>query len=106
MTVATIHWLFGSNRTPALGCDRVESFPESNYFVVMNRGHMYKVGLETAKATTADFESLRSTFLQILQETPGETSYVSVLTSADRDEWAKVSQVFLNLYPAKHSKQL
>lgn len=105
MAVATIHWLFGSNRTPALGCDRVESFPESDYFVAMNRGHMYKVGLETAKATTADFESLRSTFLQILQETPRETSYVSVLTSADRDEWAKVSQVFLNLYSARHAKQ-
>lgn len=89
--VATVYWLFSSNRTPALGCDGYDRFPESDYIVAMKRGHAYKIPLKDHNGQTIAYDKLKSIFEAIIQQTPEETNWTSLLTTANRDEWAKVS---------------
>lgn len=89
--VATVYWLFSSNRTPALGCDGYDRFPESDYIVAMKRGHAYKIPLTGHNGQTITYDKLKSIFEAIIQQTPEETNWTSLLTTANRDEWAKVS---------------
>lgn len=89
--MATVHWLFSSNRTPDLGCDRYDRFPESDYLVAMKHGHGYKVPLRDHDGQTITYEKLKSIFQVILQQTPDGTNWASIFTTANRDEWAKVS---------------
>jgi hypothetical protein len=89
--VATVYWLFSSNRTPALGCDGYDRFPDSDYIVIMRRGHAYKVPLKRHGGQAITYEKLKNIFAVILQQTLDETNWASILTTANRDEWAQVS---------------
>lgn len=94
--VATVYWLFSSNRTPALGCDGYDRFPESDYIVAMRRGHAYKIPLTSNNGQTIAYDKLKNVFEAITQQTPKETNWTSLLTTANRDEWAKVSCDLVN----------
>lgn len=89
--VATVYWLFSSNRTPALGCDGYDRFPESDYIVAMRRGHAYKIPLTSHSGQTLAYDKLKNIFEAIIQQTPKETNWTSLLTTANRDDWARVS---------------
>lgn len=92
--VATVHWLFSSNRTPAPGCDQYDRFPKSDYIVVMKNGHAYKAQMKDSSGQTIKYEHLRSVFQEIAQTAPEDTNWASILTTANRDEWAMVGMIF------------
>lgn len=94
--MATVYWLFSSNRTPALGCDGYDRFPESDYIVAMKRGHAYKIALTGHNGQTVTYDKLKNIFEAIVQQTPEENNWTSLLTTANRDEWAKVCNVLSN----------
>lgn len=97
--VATVHWLFGTNRTPALNCDHHEPFPESDYLVIMKHGHAYKVPLRDHNGQVVTYEKLTSIIQTIAQQSPDGTNWASIFTTANRDDWAKVSTyIYLKEY--------
>ncbi|RFU79325.1 polyketide synthase [Trichoderma arundinaceum] len=89
LDMATVYWLFSSNRTPALGCDVYDRFPDSDYIVAMKRGHAYKIPLKSHSGQALEYEKLKSVFQTISRHTPDETNWASILTTANRDEWAR-----------------
>lgn len=101
--VATVYWLFSSNRTPALGCDGYDRFPESDYIVAMRRGHAYKISLTGRDGQTIAYDKLKNVFEAIVQQTPEETNWTSLLTTANRDEWAKVRMILFQVYFLRRS---
>ncbi|PON28957.1 beta-ketoacyl synthase domain-containing protein [Trichoderma gamsii] len=96
LDMATVYWLFSSNRTPALGCDGYDRFPESDYIIAMKRGHAYKIPLTGHNGQTVTYEKLKNVFEAIVQQTPEETNWTSLLTTANRDEWAKARDEILS----------
>ncbi|KAL6899961.1 polyketide synthase [Trichoderma evansii] len=95
LDMATVYWLFSSNRTPALGCDGYDRFPESDYIVAMRRGHAYKIPLTSNNGQTIAYDKLKNIFEAITQQTPKETNWTSLITTANRDEWAKARDEIL-----------
>ncbi|KAL5354342.1 hypothetical protein ACLOAV_000431 [Pseudogymnoascus australis] len=102
LDMATVHWLFSSNRTPDLDCDRYDRFPESDYLVAMKRGHAYKIPLRGHNGQTITYEKLKTIFQIILQQTPDGTSWASIFTTANRDEWAKAREDMMALTQSNH----
>ncbi|KAL7917758.1 hypothetical protein ACQKWADRAFT_331646 [Trichoderma austrokoningii] len=96
LDMAIVYWLFSSNRTPALGCDGYDRFPGSDYIVAMKRGHAYKIPLTDSNRQTISYDKLKNTFEAIVQQTPEETNWTSLLTTANRDEWAKAREEILS----------
>ena len=88
--MATVYWLFSSNRTPALDCDGYDRFPDSDYIVVMKRGHVYNVPMNCS-GHAVTYGKLASIFEEISQHTPEGINWASILTTANRDDWARVS---------------
>ncbi|KAL7894249.1 polyketide synthase [Trichoderma sp. SZMC 28014] len=96
LDMATVYWLFSSNRTPAFGCDGYDRFPESDYIIAMKRGHAYKIPLTGHNGQTVTYDKLKNIFEAIAQQTPEETNWTSLLTTANRDEWAKARDEILS----------
>lgn len=88
----TVYWLFNTNRTPVLECDRADRWPGNDYIVVMRHGHAYKVPLCDADGQTISHGKLKAIFKAIIQQAPHEVNWASIFPTANRDEWAKVSQ--------------
>lgn len=86
-----MHWLFSSNRKPVLDCDHYERFPESDHLVAMKNGHAYKIPLKDDSGQVVTYEKLKSIFQMIIEQSPGEANWASIFTTANRDDWAKVS---------------
>lgn len=86
----SVNWLFNTNRTPAPGCDRVDRWPENDFVAVMRRGHLYKVPLRGHDGVTITHERLKAVFQAILRQPLPEVNWVTILTTDNRDEWAKV----------------
>ncbi|KAB5577906.1 putative polyketide synthase [Coniochaeta sp. 2T2.1] len=102
LDMATVTWLFGTNRTPALGCDRMDRFPESDHVVVMKRGHAYKVPLQEPGGQVLSAEKLELIFETISGLIPEETNPACVLTTANRDEWAETREQVKATNQANH----
>lgn len=84
-------WLFNACREPCVGIDRLRKYPNEDYIVVMRRGHIYKILLE-AGTPSISLEVLKAVFGRILESNITTTSWLSILTADERDEWAKVIQ--------------
>jgi len=81
-------WIFNTGREPRLGSDEIYQFPGYNHIIVFRRGHAFKVELRE-NGQNVPYTLLRDTFQEIIN-TVGETDWAGVLTSDDRDKWAKV----------------
>lgn len=91
LSMESISWLFNSNKTPVQGCDRVDRYPGNEYIVAMRRGHVFQIPLREEDGLLVPQAKLIATFQAIL-ETPLETqNWAPMLTTDNRDEWAKVS---------------
>jgi hypothetical protein len=90
LCMESVHWLFNSNRTPVLGCDRVDRWPGNDYLVAMRHGHVYKVPLMLADGQKISHLRLKAIFQAIIQLAPEEVNWASVLTTGNRDVWSKV----------------
>jgi hypothetical protein len=81
-------WLFNTCREPHIGVDVTIKYPSSDVMVVMYRGHFFKVELRE-NGQTISHSRLKATFETILN-TVKDDSWVSLLTTNERDNWAKV----------------
>lgn len=89
-TVATLHWLFSSNRTPAPDCDTYNRYPESDHLIAMKRGHAYQVPLRDGNGQVIAYDKLKSIFETISKQAPNDINWVGILTADHRDKWANV----------------
>lgn len=97
LCMETVHWLFNSNRVPVIGCDHVDRWPENDYLVAMRYGHVYKVPLRILDGQKISHEKLKAIFQAIIDLPPKEVNWASVLTTGNRDVWAKVRFLALRL---------
>lgn len=82
-------YLFNACREPKVGLDVMHQYPRSDYFVVLRRGHVYKVDFEELDDSTQR-ERLESIFEAILEDSPEQIDWLGILTADDRRSWAKV----------------
>ncbi|KAI9711036.1 MAG: polyketide synthase [Bogoriella megaspora] len=97
----TVYWLFNSNRTPVLECDNADRWPGNEYLVVMRRGEAYKVPLRGDDTEVISHQKLRNVVQDILeQDLPAEMNPACILTTGDRDDWAKVRKEIIAYSPS------
>jgi NADPH:quinone reductase-like Zn-dependent oxidoreductase len=81
-------WIFNTAREPCLGSDEMHKFPGYNHIVVFRHGHAFKVDL-MENGANVPFAHLRDTFEDIINHVGEEVEWAGILTSDDRDNWAK-----------------
>ena len=84
-------WLFNSVREPGHGRDTMRKYQASNNVVVLHRGQAFQITIHGDLETVSQ-EWLEAIFKHILEISTGEMSWMSILTTANRDEWASVSE--------------
>ncbi|KAL4751731.1 hypothetical protein BDW72DRAFT_202796 [Aspergillus terricola var. indicus] len=89
-------YLFNTVREPTLGVDFMRQYPGNDYFVVLRRGHVYKIEFDPS-AHHAQYERLEGIFQAILDMRIVEVDWFGVLTAGDRISWAKTRQEFMHL---------
>ncbi|KAI0599931.1 hypothetical protein F4775DRAFT_591035 [Biscogniauxia sp. FL1348] len=80
-------WLFNSTREPGLGVDTMRRY-EGDYCVVLRRGHMFKVALREGDENVSQVR-LEAVFDAIVDNVGDDKSWDGILTSTNRDIWAK-----------------
>lgn len=90
LCMESVNWIFNTNRTPVLGRDRVDCWPNNDYIIAMRNGHAYKIPLLKGDGQEVTQTELSAIFLKVLAETPTEDNWLSILTTANRDDWARV----------------
>ncbi|KAL2816617.1 hypothetical protein BDW59DRAFT_166262 [Aspergillus cavernicola] len=85
-------YLFNTTREPSLGVDVMRRYPGNEYFVVLRRGHVFKVGFNQQ-------ERLEGVFEAILETAVDDVDWLGILTAGDRISWAKTRQSFIDLSP-------
>jgi hypothetical protein len=85
-------WMFNAVREPNLGCDKMQRYPGNDYIVVLRRGRVFPVQL-VENGENVSFEKLQATFQTIgdLELDEKDDSWAGILTTDERDSWAKVS---------------
>ncbi|XP_068139865.1 LOW QUALITY PROTEIN: carnitine O-palmitoyltransferase 2, mitochondrial [Drosophila tropicalis] len=92
LDMSQYHRLFGTSRIPRLGKDELVHAPESKHILVMRRGHMYAVNVLDSSGFIESPSVIIGRLKAVLQlDSQREEAEVplGVLTSAQRDEWAK-----------------
>lgn len=92
--MSTSQWIFGSVRQPHVGLDVACKFDDTDYVVVLRKGHAFEVSLIADDGHIFGYGKIKGTFEAISSLTLDDTQAVAVLTGDDRDTWAKVSCVF------------
>ena len=86
---AQLQWLFNTYRHPRVGMDEVTK-GAGDYCVVFRRGRLFRVPLQDGDAPVP-FDSLRAAMEAILEHVQDEGTWAGILTSDNRDSWARVS---------------
>lgn len=86
--------LFNTCRKPQIGLDVFEKHDGFDYFVVLRRGHGYKIDFAGCDEVP-DHETLEATMREILQREPVEVDWTGILTADHRVSWAKNYQTFV-----------
>ncbi|KAF4443739.1 beta-ketoacyl synthase domain-containing protein [Fusarium austroafricanum] len=97
-------WMFNSTRVPQSKCDRVVSYASSlgapsgiNHVAVLRKGHVFKVNLLDDTGNDVSLDHLQATFEAILAHVQGENLLSTLLTTDERDSWAKIRENLLEL---------
>lgn len=102
-------WLFNSTRVPQLKCDKMVSYASSDeqnardHIAVLRKGHVFKVMLQNENGTDVTSEQLQATFEVIVARVAGNDVWSGLLTTDERDSWAKVGE---HWSPFTHSRVL
>ena len=83
-------WLFNSAREPGHGRDTMRKYPASNNIVVLCRGQAFQIAIQD-DVQTVSLQWLAAMFDHVLRTSSKSMSWLSILTTGNRDEWAKVS---------------
>jgi aryl carrier-like protein len=89
LSMELYRYLFNTCREPRVGVDVMGQYPGNNYFVVLRRGHVYRVEFEE-RPDGVQSEALEAVFEGILEDSPTEVDWLGMLTADDRISWAKV----------------
>lgn len=84
-------WLFNATRIPRVGGDVMQMY-ESEYCVVLRRGHVFKVMLRE-DGEDVQYQTLKATFDAILEHVKDDGEWLGILTTDVRDSWAVVSLI-------------
>lgn len=86
--------LFNACRQPKTGLDAFARHPANDFFVVLRKGHIYRVdygGLPVGNT----FASLEATFTQILKSGSTDIDWLGILSGEHRTSWARNYQAFV-----------
>ncbi|XP_039487171.1 carnitine O-palmitoyltransferase 2, mitochondrial [Drosophila santomea] len=91
--------LFGTSRIPRIGKDELVHSPDAKHILVMRRGHMYAVNVLDSsgyiESPSVILGRLRAV-LKLDADREAASVPLGVLTSGQRDEWAKTRQQFVS----------
>ncbi|KAF5548075.1 polyketide synthase [Fusarium phyllophilum] len=97
-------WMFNSTRVPKSKCDRVVSCASSlgassgiNHVAVLRKGRVFKVNLLDETGNDVSLDHLQATFEAILAHVQGEDMLSTLLTTDERESWAKIRENLLEL---------
>ncbi|KAL4863047.1 hypothetical protein BDV12DRAFT_189959 [Aspergillus spectabilis] len=102
LSMELYRYLFNTCREPRAGIDVMGQYPGNNYFVVLRRGHVYRVEFEE-RPDGMQSEVLEAVFEGILEDSPTEVDWLGMLTADDRISWAKNRQAFMELNDENNS---
>ena len=94
---APLKWLFNTYRRPQIGMDELKK-GAGDYCVVFRRGRVFRVALQDGQVP-ASFDTVRSAMTAVLDQVQDQGTWAGILTSDNRDSWARVS-----LIPLLHSE--
>lgn len=89
-----MQYLYNTYRKPAVGKDELIKAP-SDYCGVLRRGRFFMVPL-----LDATFEQVRAAMAAIISHVDDEGTWAGILTSDNRDSWAKYREELLTISPA------
>ncbi|KAK2809395.1 Type I Iterative PKS [Emmonsiellopsis sp. PD_5] len=95
---AQLQWMFNTYRHPHVGKDETRK-GAADYCVVFRRGRLFQVPLQDGDAPVS-FDTLRAAMTAILEHVQDEGTWAGILTSDNRDSWAKVRNELLEVSPA------
>nr|ALQ32923.1 putative polyketide synthase [Fusarium redolens] len=89
-------WLFNSTRVPQPGCDKVVSYasrlndPKArDHVAVLRKGRVFKVMLQDEEGKDVSLQQLQATFEAIVAQVEGQDVLLTLLTTDERESWAK-----------------
>ena len=90
-------WLFNSTRVPQVKCDKMVSYTSDDqsirdHIAVLRNGHVFKVMLQDGAGKDVPFQQLQTTFEVIVARVEGDAVWSGILTTDERDSWAKVGE--------------
>ncbi|KAM0290527.1 hypothetical protein ACHAO9_004885 [Fusarium lateritium] len=100
-------WLFNSTRIPQPDCDKVVSHASRlnihmtrDHIAVLRKGRVFKVMLQDEAGEDVSMSQLQVTFEAIVEQVEGEDLLASLLTTDERESWAKIRETLLELSPS------
>jgi len=110
LCMATYKWLFHSSRYPVMPCDTAAKFdPQTNnHIVVIRKNRFFVVPLADASGRDLSASELEAQFNTIIKTAGSENSPtpVGVLTSDNRDVWAKAREALISASPSGQNAEL
>ncbi|SPO07730.1 related to polyketide synthase [Cephalotrichum gorgonifer] len=94
---APLQWLFNTYRRPQIRMDEMIK-GVGDYCVVFRRGRLFQVPLQDEEPAVS-FDRLRSAMTAILEQVHDEGSWAGILTSDNRDSWARTRDELLAVSP-------
>lgn len=92
-------WLFNSTRVPQPDCDKVVSHASRltaamarDHVAVLRKGRVFKVMLQNEASEDVSMSHLQTIFEAIVAQVEGEDVLAGLLTTDERESWAKVSR--------------
>ncbi|KAK4210859.1 hypothetical protein QBC37DRAFT_27292 [Rhypophila decipiens] len=85
---APLKWLFNTYRRPQIGMDELHK-GVGDYCVVLKRGRLFRVDLQNGDVP-ASIDTVKSAMTAILDQVRDEGAWAGILTSDNRDSWARV----------------
>ncbi|KAM7184358.1 hypothetical protein V8F20_012255 [Naviculisporaceae sp. PSN 640] len=95
---APLKWLFNTYRRPQVGMDELHK-GVGDYCVVFRRGRLFRVELQQENVPVS-IDTLRSAMTAILDHVHDEGTWAGILTTDNRDSWARVRKELLQVSPA------
>lgn len=84
-------WLFNATREPGLGSDVGRRY-SADHFVILRRGHLFKIPYKRGDTYATQVE-VKYVIEDILEAVQDEESWAGILTTDNRDSWARVCPI-------------
>ena len=88
------NWFFNVCREPHKGVDRMRKHSNTNYFVILRRGHIFKVSTPKPSSENS-LEELVTAFEYVISQSTENVPSLATLTSDSRDSWAQIRQALV-----------